>query len=53
MSHAHHSLREYKKKARHSPQEKRALKLEKKRAAENPHAEIKLVKGVLNSPAAT
>jgi hypothetical protein len=53
MSHTHHSTREDKKKAQHSPKEKRAMKLEKKRASENPNPEIKIVKGVLNPPSAT
>lgn len=50
MSHAHHSSKESKKKPQHSPKEKRAMKLEKKRAAENPNPEIKVVKSVLNPP---
>jgi hypothetical protein len=52
MSHAHHSSREGKKKALHSAKEKRAMKLDKKRAAENSNPEIKVVKGTLNPPSA-
>lgn len=53
MSHAHHSTHEFKKKAAHTPKEKRALKLEKKRAAEHANPEIKIVKGTLNPPTAS
>lgn len=51
MSHSHHSTKEGKKKALHTPKEKRAMKLEKKRAAEHSTPEIKVVKGTLNPPA--
>lgn len=50
MSHSHHSTHESKKKALHSPKEKKAMKLEKKRAAEHSTPEIKVVKGNLNPP---
>lgn len=53
MSHAHHSTHESKKKAAHTPKEKRAMKLEKKRAAEHSNPEIKIVKGSLNPPTAS
>ena len=53
MSHAHRSPKEDKKKPQHSPKEKRAMKLEKKRASENPASEIRIVKGVLNPSSAT
>lgn len=52
MSHAHHAAKESKKKPQHSLKEKRAMKLEKKRAAENSNPEIKIVKGALNPPTA-
>lgn len=53
MSHSHHSTKENKKKALHSPKEKRAMKLEKKRATEHSNPEIKVIKGTLNPPTAT
>jgi hypothetical protein len=53
MSHTHHTTKEGKKKALHTPKEKRALKLEKKRAAEHSNPEIKVVKGTLNPPTAS
>jgi hypothetical protein len=48
MSHTHHSNRENKKKALHTPKEKRAMKLDKKRAAEHSNPEVRIIKGVLN-----
>ena len=51
MSHSHHSTHEDKKKALHTLKEKKAMKLEKKRAAEHSNPEIKVVKGTLNPPA--
>ena len=53
MSHSHHSTHENKKKAQHTPKEKRVMKLEKKRAAEHSNSEIKIVKGALNPPTAS
>jgi hypothetical protein len=50
MSHSHHSTKETRKKPLHTPKEKRAIKLEKKRAAEHSTPEIKIVKGTLNPP---
>lgn len=50
MSHIRHSTKETRKKPMHTPQEKRAMKLEKKRAAEHSSPEIKIVKGILNPP---
>lgn len=47
MSKAYHSTREAKKKPLLSHKEKKALKLERKRAAEHAAAEIKIVKGNL------
>lgn len=52
MSHAHHVSKENKKKPQHTLKEKRAMKLEKKRASETSNPEIKVVKGILN-PTAT
>lgn len=48
MSHTHHSNRENKKKALHTPKEKRAMKLDKKRAAEHSNPEVRIIKGALN-----
>ena len=53
MSHAHHASKENRKKPQHTPKEKRAIKLAKKRAAEQASPEIKVVKGTLNPPTST
>lgn len=52
MSHSRHSTHEAKKKPLHTAKEKKAMKLEKKRAAEHSTPEVKVVKGALN-PTAT
>jgi hypothetical protein len=49
MSKAYHSTKEGKKKPLHSIKEKKALKLERKRAAEHVNPEIKVVKGAIQS----
>jgi len=50
MSHVRHSTKEAKKKPLHSIKEKKAIKLERKRAVEHEAPEVKVVKGTLNPP---
>jgi hypothetical protein len=49
MSKAFHSSKEGKKKPLHTIKEKKALKLERKRAAEHMTPEIKVIKGAIQS----
>lgn len=53
MSHSNHANHESRKKALHSPKEKRAMKLDKKRAAENPNHKVRVIKGALNPSVAS
>jgi hypothetical protein len=50
MSHIRHSTKETKKKPVLSLKEKKALKLERKRAGEHETPEIKVIQGTLNPP---